>query len=219
MGRSSGRIQIVLFLQRIAGNRFRTNWTRVEYSPRIFVTADSSENPRWFARTEHWTWEIHRPDHLHVNFQRHRLDKTWKRWNLYFKFRKIQGIREMIDSRKDTGRSSVLEMKRSDTGIFPSHLKENWTLQPLKLVERFKDTGHPVFNSISALSRGIPEKENYQGHHTLQCRFFKHRALVSESFILKISSVSPAWQRKKKDKKNRENPWPKVYWQVWSQKK
>ena len=53
MGRSSGRIQNVSFLQRIAGNRWRSNWIRVEYSPRILVIADSSENPGWFARAAH----------------------------------------------------------------------------------------------------------------------------------------------------------------------
>ena len=30
--------------------------------------------------------------HLHVNVQRHRLDKKTKRLNLYFEFRKSQGI-------------------------------------------------------------------------------------------------------------------------------
>ena len=37
-----------------------------------------------------------RPSHLHVKFQRHRLDKKRKRWNLHFEFRKSQGIREEI---------------------------------------------------------------------------------------------------------------------------
>ena len=30
--------------------------------------------------------ENHGSDHLHVNFQRHRLDKKRNRWNLYFEF-------------------------------------------------------------------------------------------------------------------------------------
>ena len=45
-------------------------------------------------------------------------------------------------SRKDTGRSSVQEMKRNGTELSATRLKEN-------------ETGHPVFKSISALSRGI----------------------------------------------------------------
>ena len=62
--------------------------------------------------------------------------------------------------RRDAGRSSVLETKTSGMELFLTHLKENGTLQPLKMLERFKDTGHPVFNSISALSRGILKKKN-----------------------------------------------------------
>ena len=40
------------------------------------------------------------------------------------------------------------------------HLKENGTLQPFEMVKRFKDTGHPVVKSISALSRGILKRKN-----------------------------------------------------------
>ena len=36
------------------------------------------------------------------------------------------------------------------------------------MVERFKDTGHPVFKSVSALSRGILKKTEWPRHHTLQ---------------------------------------------------
>ena len=43
-----------LFFQRIAGNRWRRNWIRVESFPRIFVIRDSSRDPVWFAKTEHW---------------------------------------------------------------------------------------------------------------------------------------------------------------------
>ena len=40
--------------------------------------------------------KIHRPDHLHVNVQRHRLDKEGQFRNVYFEFRKSQGLREEI---------------------------------------------------------------------------------------------------------------------------
>ena len=96
MKRSSGRIQNVRFFSRINENRWRSNWIRVEYFQRIYVITNSSENPWWFARTEHWTWKIHRTDHLHVNVQRYWLDKKRKRWNLYFEFIKSQDIREEI---------------------------------------------------------------------------------------------------------------------------
>ena len=47
-----------------------------------------------------------------------------------------------------------------------------------QMVEQFKDTGHPVFKSISALSRRIPKKEGWQRHNTLQCGCCEHRALI-----------------------------------------
>ena len=118
--------------------------------------------------------KFHRPDHLH------RLDKKRKRWNQYFEFRK-KAWNTQRNSRRDTGRSSVLETKRSCMELFLRHLKENGTLQPLK---RFKDTGHPVFKRISALSRGILKKK-HDRHHTLPCGCFKHRALVPDHSFCK----------------------------------
>ena len=70
-----------------------------------------------------------------------------------------QGIREKILA-GDTGRFSVLETKRKGMELFLTNLKENVTLQPLKMVEPFKDTGHPVCKSVSALSRGILKQKN-----------------------------------------------------------
>ena len=78
----------------MTGTRWRTNWIRVEFVPRIHVSGDSSENPQWFARTEHWTWKIHRSHHLQVHVERPWLDKKRKRWDLFFEFRKSQAIRE-----------------------------------------------------------------------------------------------------------------------------
>ena len=61
------------------------------------LTKGSFTRDDWnFSKTEHRTREIHRPDHLHVSVQRHRLDKERNRWNLSFEFRKSQGIREEI---------------------------------------------------------------------------------------------------------------------------
>ena len=63
------------------------------------------------------------------------------------------------DSRMDTGRFWVLEMKRSGLEFFVAHLKENGTPQPLRWWNEAKHTGHPVFKSVSALSRGILKKK------------------------------------------------------------
>ena len=81
------------------------------------------------------------------------------------------------DSRIDTGRSSLLEMKRSGKELFLKHLKK-MDSTATQMEERFHDTGHSVFKSISALSCGNSEKEEWQRHHTLQCGCFEHRALI-----------------------------------------
>ena len=64
------------------------------------------------------------------------------------------------DSRKDIGRSSVLERKRSGMELFLYTPEGKWDSTVAQMVERFKDTGHPEFKSISALSRGILKKKN-----------------------------------------------------------
>ena len=105
----------------------------------------------------HWTGEIHRPDHLHVNVQRHRLDKKRKRRNLCFEFRKSQGIREEI-------LAGTLDVPRSwkRCGIELSLIAPvgKWDHVATQMVERFEDTGHPVLKSISALSCGILNRKN-----------------------------------------------------------
>ena len=142
-----------LLLTKNAGNRWRTNWIRVEYSPKIFVTADSSENPGWFARADHGTWEIHRPDHLRVNVQRHRLDREF-----VLRIQKSQGIREKI-------RAGTLDVSRSwrrKTVVWNSSLYtwgKIWLYSHSSggTIQRYPSS---VFTNISALSRGFLNKKN-----------------------------------------------------------
>ena len=162
IGRSSGRMQYVPVV-----NRWRSNWIRVESFPRIFVVADSSRDPAWFAKTEHQTWEIHRPDHLHVNVQRHRLDKEGKWWNLYFEFRKVK---EYANSRRDTGRVSVLETTAT------------------QMVQRFKDTGHPVPRRIRGLSCGILKRKN--GRDTIHFNADALNTMILFRIIRSVSQLS-----------------------------
>ena len=69
-------------------------------------------------------------------------------------------------------------------------LEGKWDSKTAQMVERFKDTGHPVFKSISALSRGILIKEKQQRDHTLQRGCFKHRALVTDHSFCKSAQYS-----------------------------
>ena len=81
------------------------------------------------------------------------------------------------DPRKDTGRSSVLEMKRSGMELFLIQLKVNGILEPLKWLN---DSKKQVIqcSGVSMLRVLDSEKEGWQRHHTLQCGCFRHRALI-----------------------------------------
>ena len=46
------------FQSRIARNRQRTNWVRVEYSPSTHFIGNGSEGSGWFAPQKHWSWEF-----------------------------------------------------------------------------------------------------------------------------------------------------------------
>ena len=63
------------------------------------------------------------------------------------------------DSRKDTGHSSALETTRNGVELSVFRLKEHEILPPHRWCGRFKETGHPVLKSISALSRGMLKKK------------------------------------------------------------
>ena len=179
-----------LILERIVGNRWRTDWIRVTYLPRIPVIADSSGYPKCFYKiAEHWTWEIHRSDHLHVHVQRYWLNKKRKRWR---------------NSRRDTGRLSALETKRDGMEL---------------AIIKFKETGHPVFTSASALSR----KRNC----ALQCECFEHKTLLPNHSLSKSaqnqrSSLKLVWRvrsvqgrmretQPRKSSQQKKTPWTKKY--------
>ena len=154
-----------------------TRWEgQVEYFPRVFIIADSSRDPEWFAKTEHRTWKIHRSYHLCVSVQWHRLDKKRKWWNLYFEFGKSHEILEEILARTLDVLGRGLEKKWYATLSYTPEGK--WD-------SGFKGTGHPVLKSISALRRGILKKKN--GRDTIH---FNADASNTELTFRNIHSVS-----------------------------
>ena len=58
------------------------------------------------------------------------------------------------------GHPSALETKSSGMELTVIHLKEDGILPATQMVERFKETGHPVFKTISAVSREILKRKN-----------------------------------------------------------
>ena len=62
-------------------------------------------------------------------------------------------------------------------GTLSYTLEGKWDSTATQMVERFKDTGHPVFKRISALRQINSEKEEWQRHSTFQRGCFEHRVL------------------------------------------
>ena len=54
-------------------------------------------------------------------------------------------------------------------GTLSYRLEGKWDSTATQMVERFKETGRPVFKSISTLSRGILRKLKRKRNHTPQC--------------------------------------------------
>ena len=231
MGRSSGRTQGVSFWQRIHRNRCRTSWIRVQYFPRIYIIADSSTDSEEFAEAEHQTWWSYRPDHLHVNVQRHWLDKKMKWWNLCFDFRKSQGTREKILARTlDVPRSWRWKEVVWNSSLYTWRKMRFYSHSNGGTIQRYRSSSIQEYQCffwvVELCKRRLAETP-----HT-SMRMLETQRSCSESFILKISSASTeqfrigvntsVWWRKKRNKKDLlegKNPWAKVYYQVWILKK
>ena len=90
---------------------------------------------------------------LYVNVQRHRLDKKRKRREMYFWFSQGQDVREEILA----GTLDVLRPWRRKEAVWKLQLQSWGKLDSIasQMVQWFKERGHPVFASASALSREI----------------------------------------------------------------
>ena len=90
---------------------------------------------------------------------------------------------------------------------------DSGTAQSSQMVQQFKETGHPIFTSTSALSRGIlKQKRGRSTIHSLQRRFCEYGTLVSNSGV--INSI---WQIMKK-RTSRYFLWTMEFWPCWCQK-
>ena len=117
------------------------------------------------------------------------IDWTRKsfRWILYFEFRKVKDYAKRFFQGHWTSLGPGEEKKWY--GTLPNTPEGKWDSTATQMVERFKDTGHPAFKSISAFffESWNSEKEQWQRHHTLQCGCFEHRALVPKHSVNQLS--------------------------------
>ena len=94
------------------------------------------------------------------------------------------------DSRQDTGHFSALETKRSGAELSVTHLGEKWGCIFSHMVERFKETGHPVFKNISVLWVVEFWKERITETPDTSMRILRRQNPDFEWFTQQISSVS-----------------------------
>ena len=115
------------------------------------------------------------PDHLHVNVQRHRLDKERKRWNFVIRHQKSQGLRDEILAR-------TLDVCESWRGkevvwrILLAHLKENGIPQPIR---EWSDSKTQVIQ----YSRVSGKRRMAETPYT-STRMLRTQTFYSKSFIL-----------------------------------
>ena len=64
--------------------------------------------------------------------------------------------------------------KRNGTVV---HMMENGTVQPTKMVQQFKETGHPIFTATSAFESRNVETKARQKYHSLQWRRHERRTI------------------------------------------
>ena len=112
-------------------NCWRSSWIRVEYFPRIYVIADSSEDPGWVARTEHRAWKNSQVGSSSCQCSTTSIGERKEMMEFVFRIQK-KSRSTRRDAREDTGHFWVLETKRSGMELFLTHLKENEILQPVK---------------------------------------------------------------------------------------
>ena len=84
--------------------------------------------------------------------------KNWNEENGVFQIQKKSRC-TWRDSRKDIGPSSDRETRGSGMEVNIINMR-NMDSVASHTVQRFKETGHPVFKSLSALSRGILNRKN-----------------------------------------------------------
>ena len=160
-----------------------TDWVRVEYFARTYVIGDPQEDPERPARSKHWTRKVWRSNHLHVNVQWHRMDREEIQRNVFQIPNKSRITRR--ESPEDTGHSFALETISNGMELSVFSPEGKWVSTATQRVERFEETGHPVFKSISAFSRGILKRNNDRNTIHFNADAFKNRTLISNDLLSK----------------------------------
>ena len=124
MRRPNGRISIEYFLLRITGNRWRNNFVRVKYFSQDSPHCRFFKRSRMICKNARWNQKNSKIELSSCQWSRTLNGQEKGTKTFVFQIQK-KSKRTRKDSRKDTGRSSVPEMKRSGFVAAATNLKEN----------------------------------------------------------------------------------------------
>ena len=115
---------------------------------------------------------------------------------MFFDFRKRSRITRR-DSREDTGHSSAWKTNGMERTLTNHKGSGNFTADVM--LENFNETGHPTFQGISALNRGVLKRKGGRCTILFTADSFECRALISH---VSLSVYGAEWQFVKQDLKN-----------------
>ena len=152
----------------------------------------SEDLQRWLF----FTREVRGPDHFHVDVQWYNMEETWP--ELHLERRTSQGLRHEIQTR-------TLDFlgPGSETRWCGDSHDGQWDRQDNRMVQQFKETGHPIFISTSALSRGVLKRRNgkstihfNEGSASTELLFETTHSVNQISFFLRpwrIGAANSVW--------------------------
>ena len=138
--------------------RWRSDWPRVENLPRSQSIGHSPQNASRPTRKQHHTKKIQWSNNLHVNVQWHWNGKERQRRFLCSYLKEDQRIWLKINDGHwaflgPGEESKWYQGSAADCG-------GKWDLRASQLLENFENSGHPVFEGVNPLGRGILKKKN-----------------------------------------------------------
>ena len=104
------------------------------------------------------------PDQLHINVQRH----LWKSddQNCILNAEKVKNYAKNFLP----GHWTFWVQVRKGNDWYGSSFDGQWDRTANRMVQQFKETGHPIFTATSTLSRGILKQRRGKKYHSLQWR-------------------------------------------------
>ena len=152
VGRKMGVAQMFTGIQNLGLNWWWANGIRVECLPRIQYVASSPQSSRFTVKIGWNMREFYRKDHLHVDVQRHLMGIERQQERMRFKCSTRFSICKKIWCKTMViSRSWFREKWYSISEDSP---QSEWDKMAEKMMETLAESGHPVSQATSTLSRG-----------------------------------------------------------------